>query len=121
MAGTWGLLSSGGPGGVARPERSQCVASLGEYDPGSFQKSGLAQVRHGGNRAPGRGKERSPSAPQSLVCWRVMCVEAYAGHYAKMTKINLPPAWRVNAKIQLISRAGDEQMLCADLRFRPAT
>jgi len=42
------------------------VICLGEYDRSDFQKTGLAQVRYGGNRNPGRDKGRPPRTPYPL-------------------------------------------------------
>lgn len=48
------------------------------------------------------------------------CQSTSVGHDTKMAKVNLPPACRDNAEIQLISRTGKELMLRTYVRFRPA-
>lgn len=52
--GAWILLPGGGTGNWKDQSGVTCGLS-GKYDQGSFQKAGLAQVRHGGNRGPGQG------------------------------------------------------------------
>lgn len=128
MAGTWTLLPVSGAG---RWQDQGGVATwpvLGRMTMEASRRLG-AQVRHGGNRDPGRDKERRQGTaahprPRKLGGLEShVCQSTSVGHCAKMAKVNLPLSLEGSghrAEIQLIYRAQKELLLWTHLRFRPA-
>lgn len=70
MVGAWILLPGGGTGNWKDQSGVTCGLS-GKYDQGSFQKAGLAQLRHGGNRPWAVTRKDHRAHPRNLAGWRV--------------------------------------------------
>ena len=102
------------------------VVCLGEYDRGNFQKTGLAQVRHGGNRSPDRDKGRLPRTPYPLQTWPAgeSCASKHTcGALQKRLRLIGSSVWRVGGTVQKFNwflEQKKELLFWTQQRFRPA-